>query len=169
MAKKEKPSVALAGTAELFPRWYRKKFDDFGDILLNVDTVHLVDINFSDLDNCISRNEKLLKSVSMRNIVYCIWQTKLDGDFETVYIGHANAKQARARVRSHLFKKTGTTACKIEEVKKAITDDKNIGFSFIEVQPGFFRSSIEEYLIIKYSEQLPWNTAMKDKLKKSIK
>ena len=40
---------------------------------------------------------------------------------------------------------------------KAIGKKKQIGFTFIEVKPSFFRAAIEEYLIQKYSDSLPWN------------
>ncbi len=142
---------------------YKAKFDAIGDQILNVNSVHVINHDFNDLKNCLINNEALLALVSSKDIVYCIWQTNEIGKFEKVYIGQSNAKGARARIRNHLFKKTGNTKSKLENIKKAVSQKKQIGFTFIEVKPAFFRAAIEEYLIQKYSDSLPWNEVGKNK------
>ena len=163
MIVKLKHSIAFAGAANLPEELYKHKFDAFGNQLLNVELIYTVHHNFNNLETCLLKNETLLKSVSSRNIIYCIWQTNEIGKFEKVYIGQSNANGARARIRNHLFKKTGNTKSKLEYVKKAVSQKKQIGFTFIEVKPAFFRAAIEEYLIQKYSDTLPWNEVGKNK------
>ncbi|WP_288955436.1 hypothetical protein [uncultured Polaribacter sp.] len=157
MPRKLQPTFALSGTIDIPEILYKTKFDAIGNQLLNVNLVHPVGHNFNNLERCLLNNEALLASVSQRNIIYCIWQTNEKGIFEKAYIGQSNAKGARARIRNHLFKQTGNTKSKLDKVKTAIAQKKQIGFSFIEIKPGFFRAAIEEYLIQKYADSLPWN------------
>ncbi|MDO6737372.1 GIY-YIG nuclease family protein [Wenyingzhuangia sp. 2_MG-2023] len=163
MSKKLKPITALAGTIDIPEALYKSQFDAIGDKLLDVNMVHTIEHDFKDLKNCLINNEALLVSVSSKDIVYCIWQTNANGSFEKTYIGQSKAKGARARIRNHLFKQTGKTKSKLEHVKKAIGEKKQIGFTFIEINPPFFRAAIEEYLIKKYSDSLPWNEIGKNK------
>jgi hypothetical protein len=163
MSRKSKPTIALVGTINIPEALYKAKFDPIGDQLLNVNLVHPVDHDFDNLESCLLKNEALLASVSLRNIIYCIWQTNGNGSFEKVYLGQSNANGARARVRNHLFKQTGKTKCKLDKVKKAVGEKKQIGFTYIEIKPPFFRAAIEEYLIKKHSDSLPWNEIGKNK------
>lgn len=163
MLSKPKSTIALVGEIN-FPEFlYKAQFEAIEDRLLNVNLVHPLDHDFNNLESCLLKNENLLASVSLKNIIYCIWQTNEIGIFEKVYIGQSNAKGARARIRNHLFKKTGNTKSKLENIRKAVSQKKQIGFTFIEVKPAFFRVAIEEYLIQKYADSLPWNELGKNK------
>lgn len=154
---KVKPTLGMAGTVEIEARWYYQKFNTYGEFLLNTASIYEVHLDFNNLNECLVQNEPLLQSVSKRDIVYCLWQSNNEDAFEPAYLGQAKANGARARIRSHLFKQTGTTKCKLDKVKASVINGKRIGISYIEINPAFFRAAIEEYLINKHSAILPWN------------
>lgn len=157
MKSESKPTKGMAGIAVIEDSTYKNQFDSFGDQLTSSEAIHTVSYKHEHTEDCSDDNEALLKSVSKRDIVYCIWQTNNEGDFEMAYIGESNAEGARGRIRNHLFKNTGKTNSKINKVKQAIMEGRTIGFTFIEVDPAFYRTAIEEYLINKYKKSLPWN------------
>jgi hypothetical protein len=108
-------------------------------------------------------NEVLLKDSSMKNIVYAIWEkVKGESNFEVKYVGHAKSNGSRTRLRNHLFKKHEKTGSKLKYVTDSITSDNNIGVTFVEIDPGYFRSAIEEY-IIGSTPDLVWNIHSKSK------
>ena len=104
-----------------------------------------------------SLNQDLLKSISKKSIVYCIWIGRNYEELESVYIGHASGSLSRQRIRTHLTKKNKATGSKLEQVKIAIQNNKKIGLSFVEIEPAYMRKSIEAWLIEKLTHKLKWN------------
>jgi len=46
----------------------------------------------------------------------------------------------------------------LEKVKTAVSNGDEIGISFIKVEPEPLRLFVEETIIAKHREELPWNT-----------
>lgn len=64
----------------------------------------------------------------------------------------------RERITQHLIAKDSRTGSMLEVAKKAVADGYDIGLSFIKVQPESLRLFVEEAIIAKHKNKLPWNT-----------
>jgi hypothetical protein len=106
-------------------------------------------------------NGDLLSAVSGKNIVYALWAGPTTDALAVVYIGHVGSSQSRQRVRNHLCKKHKRTGAQLKRVEATLATQGAIGFSFVEVEPGYMRKALEEWLIHKYRKQLKWNKAGK--------
>ncbi len=58
----------------------------------------------------------------------------------------------------HLIAKDHRTGSMLEAVKTAVAAQQKIGVSFIKVQPESLRLFVEETIIAKHKDELPWNT-----------
>jgi len=98
-------------------------------------------------------NQELLKNISNKAGVYTLFSRIGEDHWEFLYIGQTQAKTARQRIRSHIVwrnKETESgqfTGSKFDEVQEIIMSGKELGFSFIEVQPASLRHYVEEKLI----------------------
>lgn len=102
-------------------------------------------------------NQALLNNVSKKAIVYSIWVGDDKTDMEIQYIGHANARISRQRLRNHLCKKHKKTGAKLTKVEAALKSNKTIAVSIVEIQPEFMRKAFETWIIGENKEDLPWN------------
>ena len=108
-------------------------------------------LNFNKL------NQKLLVDINNKSVVYCIWVRDTLSKFKPVYIGHAKETISKYRMIAHFSRKNKATGSQLEKIKKAVEEDLILGVTFIQIEPGYMRTSIEEWLIIKHSSILEWN------------
>ena len=74
-----------------------------------------------------------------------------------IYIGHSSSSLAKQRLTNHFIKKDPRTGSQLERVKLAVLDDKQIGISFLKIEPDYMRKPLEEWLILRNREKLIWN------------
>jgi hypothetical protein len=111
---------------------------------------------------CQNRSE-VIDWVKNVPIVYCIWI--LDGlQSKPIYIGHSSSWLSKQRLTNHFIKKDPRTGSQLERVKLAVLDDKQIGVSFLKIEPDYMRKPLEEWLILRNREKLIWNIHGKGKL-----
>ncbi len=89
--------------------------------------------------------------------MYCIWKSRYKDELTPVYIGQVKETISKYRMIAHFSRKNRATGSQLEKVKIAVNDGSILGVTFVEIEPGYMRTSIEEWLIIKYSEDLLWN------------
>lgn len=126
--------------------------------LFNKDQIHIVNYDNKDcVLNFDKRNQKFLGDINNKSVVYCIWVGNSTDSLEPFYIGHAKETISKYRMIAHFSRKNKATGSQLEKIKKAIDEDLILGATFIEIEPAYMRTSIEEWLIIKYSKKLEWN------------
>ena len=120
---------------------------------------NLVYINYQNCDilSFDKLNQELLKSISQKAIVYTIWTGIDPTQMRMKYIGHANERISRQRIRNHLCNKNKNTGAKLEHIKKSLKDDLKIAVSIVEVLPEYMRKAFETWFIQKEKETLEWN------------
>jgi len=120
---------------------------------------NVIEIIFNDFDHKTfdANNKVLLKSVSQKAIVYCLWSGTSIEKVSQKYIGHSSSKYSRTRIRSHLAYKSVKTSAKLDNIKEELKLKNCIGISFLIIEPEYMRRSLEEWLIEKYSQILSWN------------
>lgn len=111
-------------------------------------------------------NKKILKEIASCHGVYAI-HTRKQGTtkWSIKYIGQTGGVGSRQRIRNHLITKHKQTGSKLELVKSAVSSGKEIGISFVEVDPFFLRHAVEEILIAQCGKQLLWNNRGKQSIK----
>lgn len=105
-------------------------------------------------------NEVFLKSLRNQGNVYALF-VRAQGEGEqwfTVYVGERKCVGLRDRITQHLIDKHERTGAMLEAVKTAVAAGSAIGISFIKVQPESLRLFVEETIIAKHKDVLPWNT-----------
>lgn len=105
-------------------------------------------------------NEAFLKTLRHRANVYALF-VGLPGNNETwcpVYVGERKSAGLRDRIFQHLITKDDRTGSMLEAVKAAVAAQQKIGLSFIKIQPESLRLFVEETIIAKHKNELPWNT-----------
>ena len=126
--------------------------------LLNKSEIHI--INYEN-KNCNSNFDKLntifLSDINRKSVVYCIWVGDSENNLKPSYVGHAKDTISKYRMIAHFSRKNKATGSQLEKIKKAIDDDFILGATFIQIEPAYMRTSIEEWLIIKHSDKLLWN------------
>ena len=75
-----------------------------------------------------------------------------------VYVGQRKSSGLRDRITHHLIKKHDQTGSMLEAVRTAVAAGNKIGLSFVKVQPEPLRLFVEESIISRYKQVLPWNT-----------
>lgn len=76
--------------------------------------------------------------------------------WRTVYIGEST--QVHVRLRQHLVQFCGRSRSKLYDVNNILSKHKGqIGLSFINIQPPYFRKAVEERMIRENSSTLIWN------------
>lgn len=133
------------------------EFNKIETILFSTKNQIIIKYTNNDIRTFDEKNQTLLKSISGKAIIYSIWIGKEKEDLEIKYIGHANGKISRQRIRNHLCKKHGKTGAKLLKVKDALENGANIAISIIEIRPEYMRKAFETWIIQKYKSSLPWN------------
>ena len=91
-------------------------------------------------------NEKILSNVHGKIGVYGIFiRNDSSSDWIIKYIGHTTF--AKTRLKNHLFTKHEKTGAKLSEVKSAIGRGKELGVSFVAIEPTELRRYVEMMLI----------------------
>ena len=102
-------------------------------------------------------NKKFLDDISKKSVVYFIWVGISINELSPFYVGHAFETISKQRMIAHFSRKNKATGSKLENIKKAIEDNCFLGVTFVQIDPGYMRTSIEEWLIVKYADKLIWN------------
>ena len=113
-------------------------------------------------------NKEFLSDINNKSVVYCIWSGKSIHDLKPYYVGHVFETISKQRMIAHFSRKNKATGSQLEKIKKAIEENLVFGATFVQVEPAFIRTSIEEWLIEKHSDILAWNIKGKRKPKQSI-
>jgi hypothetical protein len=106
-------------------------------------------------------NQNLFENISDKAGVYTLSTLDKDNNWEILYIGETQSKTAKQRIRSHIVwrnketKSGKITGSQFDQVQTIIMAGKDLGFSFVEIQPAAMRHYIEENLIEKINP--PWN------------
>lgn len=105
-------------------------------------------------------NETFLKTLRHRANVYAL-SVRPSGEkqnWSPVYVGERKSAGLRDRITQHLITKDHRTGSMLEAVKTAVAAGQEIGVSFIKVEPESLRLFVEETIIAKHKNELPWNT-----------
>lgn len=115
---------------------------------------------FWPIEEIKSANDTFLKTLRNRANVYALFiRTRRKAErWQPVYVGERKSVGLRERITQHLIAKDSRTGSMLEVVKKAVADEYDIGLSFIKVQPESLRLFVEEAIIAKHKNELPWNT-----------
>jgi hypothetical protein len=106
-----------------------------------------------------SLNNELLGGLRHRANVYAIFirSKSIGSEWQIRYVGQRKARELRSRLTQHLIEKNDRTGSKLELVKSAVCQRCEIGISYITVHPESLRLFVEESIIAKHKESLPWN------------
>jgi hypothetical protein len=104
-----------------------------------------------------TRNEPLLSSLRNKANIYAIFTKTNDGDWVVKYVGERKAIEMRQRITSHLLTKDIKTGSKLEYVREAVSRGERIGLRFIFLQRDTMRTFVEEEIISRNKNSLPWN------------
>jgi hypothetical protein len=112
------------------------------------------------IDEIKTANEHLLSTLRNQANIYAIFLRERDkkSPWQVVYVGERKSSGLRERITEHLIAKDRRTGSKLDEIKKAVASNHEVGLSFIMVTPEALRLSVEETIIAKNKERLPWNT-----------
>lgn len=107
-----------------------------------------------------TKNEAFLKTLRHRANVYALFicSPGKNEKWRAVYVGERKSAGLRDRMTQHLIAKDHRTGSMLEAVKTAVAAQQKIGVSFIKVQPESLRLFVEETIIAKHKDELPWNT-----------
>ena len=125
--------------------------------LFNSKEIHVIKYERKDTElNYTKNNGYFIDAIKGKPAVYCIWLGQESSEkFVPVYIGHA--KKPRDRLRNHLSKKHEKTGAVLDKVKKEVKRDVAIGVTFVQIEPPYMRTAVEEWLIEEHSDILTWN------------
>ena len=105
-------------------------------------------------------NEAFLKSLRNCGNVYAIFVRPAGkkASWSHMYVGERKSAGLRQRMTEHLIDKDDRTGSMLAAVKTAVSEKQSIGLSFIKVEPESLRLFVEETIIAKHKQDLPWNT-----------
>jgi len=128
------------------------------DILFDKSEIRIINYENKDcVTNFDKLNQKFLMDINKKSVVYCIWMGNCQEELKPIYVGHAKDTISKYRMIAHFSRKNKATGSQLEKIKIAINDDFILGATFIQIDPAYMRTSIEEWLIIKHSNKLIWN------------
>lgn len=133
------------------------KFLEAENFLFDENNVYHIKYENFDKTTFDKLNSELLKAVSNKFIVYCLWLGNTQNDLKPKYVGHAKNTISRPRLRAHLTKKNKATGSQLEKITKCLEEKKCFGLTYLEIEPSYMRTSLEEWLINKNVETLEWN------------
>ena len=115
----------------------------------------------SQAENIKEINSEILKSISHKAGVYAIFSRNSSNEnWQVKYIGQTTKQFSKQRLTNHLITKHRNTGAKLAKVKLSIASGKQVGFSFLQIEPAELRHFVEEKLI-KSQEILEWNQRSK--------
>ncbi len=105
-------------------------------------------------------NETFLKTLRHRANLYALFvrPSGACGTWSAVYVGERKSAGLRDRITQHVIDKDRRTGSMLENVKAAVAAGQEVGVSLINVQPESLRLFVEETIIAKHKNELPWNT-----------
>ena len=103
-------------------------------------------------------NDETLKGLRGAGNVYALYTRRPNEAWSVVYVGQRKSEGLRDRITQHLVNKDSRTGSMLETVKMAVNDGREMAISYIHVSPESLRLYVEETIISKRKEQLPWNT-----------
>lgn len=111
------------------------------------------------IDEIKAANDELLKTLRHRANVYAIFvcDPARKEAWHPVYVGERKSGGLRDRITQHLVAKDPRTGSMLEAIQTAVSSGKEIGLSFLKVQPESLRLYVEEAIISRNKENLPWN------------
>lgn len=136
---------------------FQKAFNCAQDSLLCQKNIIIVKYDNIEAESFHKDNNEFLKAVSKKSIIYCLWIGESIKNLEPVYIGQAKHTISRQRLRAHFTKKNTSTGSQLEKIKGCLKKNQIIGLTFLTIEPGYMRTSLEEWLINKNSNKLIWN------------
>ncbi|MEH8110202.1 hypothetical protein Q7I18_04540 [Aeromonas veronii] len=102
-------------------------------------------------------NEPLLSRLRNKANIYAIFTKTVNGNWVVKYVGESKAVNMRERITSHLITKSSQTGSKLEYVREAVSKGEKIGLRFIYLSRDTLRTFVEEEIISKNKDHLPWN------------
>jgi hypothetical protein len=111
-------------------------------------------------DEIQSKNEEFLSTLRNAGNVYALFVADRPESSPWIlrYVGERKSNGLRQRLTEHLIKKNAKTGSKLPEIQQSVSDGKRIAVSFIKVAPEALRLYVEETIIAKHKDALPWNT-----------
>lgn len=104
------------------------------------------------------KNKGILSVLNNNANVYAIFIRKRGSKWQIKYVGQRKCEGIRERITQHLIDKDPRTGSVLEKVRKAVFSDKEVGLSFIKVEPDSLRLFVEETIIRNNKSSLEWNT-----------
>ena len=134
-----------------------KYFLEAEKFLLNEENIYCIKYENFDVTTFDRLNSDLLKNVTNKYIVYCLWLGSTENNLKPKYIGHAKNTISRQRLRAHLTKKNKATGAQLDKIKIYLSEKKYFGITYLFIEPSYMRTSLEEWLINRNFELLEWN------------
>lgn len=105
-------------------------------------------------------NKDLLKTLNGNANIYAIFVRERGSRslWEKMYVGQRQSRYMRDRIREHLIKKNYQTGSVLEKIKTAVSLNKEVGISFINVIPDSLRLFVEDEIIRANKNTLEWNS-----------
>ncbi|GAB3570711.1 hypothetical protein GCM10027578_27600 [Spirosoma luteolum] len=113
-------------------------------------------------------NQPLLNSVGRQSGVYAIWVQQGQEPPAVRYVGHADGKTARQRIRNHFIDKDSRTGSQLAQVNAALEQGHRVGFTFVVIDPPALRLYVEEVLIKQLIAGTHWNIKSRSVTKAAI-
>ena len=133
------------------------KFSEAETFLFDKQNVYRIKYDNFDKNTFDKLNSELLRNVSNKFIVYCLWLGDTQNDLKPKYVGHAKNTISRQRLRAHLTKKNKATGAQLDKITKYLDEKKYFGLTYLIIEPSYMRTSLEEWLINKNIDKLEWN------------
>src|SRR5690606_39456240 len=125
-------------------------FDEVETLLFDKSKVrNIIYCNKDCITDFDKNNKEFLNDINKKSVVYCIWLGSSISDLRPYYIGHVFETISKQRMIAHFSRKNKATGSQLEKIKISIEDNMCLGASFVQIDPSYMCSSIEEWLIDK--------------------
>lgn len=105
----------------------------------------------------ILNNDGVLKKLRNQANIYAIFTLATGQSWKTMYCGQRKAVNMRDRITEHFIVKDERINSKLAEVRQAVSDGEKVGLRFIYIPRDTMRKFVEEELIARNKDKLPWN------------
>lgn len=105
-------------------------------------------------------NAQFLTGLRNAGNVYALFLSESNSNSNWIvkYVGERKSDGLRQRLTEHLIKKNHQTGSMLQNIQQAVSEGNRVSVAFIKVQPEALRLFVEESIISKNLENLPWNT-----------